>query len=107
MRCCRTGRKQFRPVSFVRSGFTRPFFTTRARRNTERPEIFRASHCTPCREKKCSAGFQPAKVLLAQKELSRLRCRRDAGATIFSHDPCLRGECKFGWGVSLCFGEEM
>jgi len=44
------------------------------------------------REKKCIAGFQPAKVVLAQKELSRLRCRRDAGATIFSHDLCLRGE---------------
>src|SRR5438093_12175490 len=43
-------------------------------------------------EKKCIAGFQPAKVVLTQKELSRLRCRRDAGATIFSHDPCLRGE---------------
>src|SRR5947199_6696630 len=39
-----------------------------------------------------SAGFQPAKVVLTQKELSRLRCRRDAGATIFSHNPCLRGE---------------
>src|SRR5216117_3301530 len=44
------------------------------------------------REKKCIAGFQPAKVVLTQKELSRLRCRRDAGATIFSHDPCLCGE---------------
>jgi len=30
--------------------------------------------------------------VLTQKELSRLRCRRDAGATIFSHDLCLRGE---------------
>src|SRR5436309_6415414 len=28
------------------------------------------------REKKCIAGFQPAKVVLTQKELSRLRCRR-------------------------------
>src|SRR5947199_10796845 len=44
------------------------------------------------REKKCIVGFQPAKFVLTQKELSRLRCRRDAGATIFSHDPCLRGE---------------
>src|SRR5207249_1113561 len=35
------------------------------------------------REKKCGAGFQPAKVLLTQKELSRLKCRRDSGATIF------------------------
>ena len=63
--------------------------------------------------KKCSAGFQPATVLTTQKELSRRACRRDAGATIFSHDhrdhggsrrrpagvlraspctPCLRGE---------------
>src|SRR5213080_1868617 len=48
------------------------------------------------REKKCIAGFQPAKVVLTQKELSRLRCRRDAGATIFSHDPCVRGEA-FRW----------
>src|SRR5256884_1685022 len=31
-------------------------------------------------------------VLLTQKELSRLTCRRDAGATILSHDPRLRGE---------------
>src|SRR5437762_1040 len=46
------------------------------------------------REKKCIAGFQPAKVVLTQKELSRLRCRRDAGATIFSHDLCLRGETR-------------
>src|SRR5213080_5625287 len=44
------------------------------------------------REKKCIAGFQPAKVVLTQKELSRLRCRRDAGATIFFHNLCLRGE---------------
>src|SRR5437667_8356475 len=44
------------------------------------------------REKKCIAGFQSAKVVLTQKELSRLRCRRDAGATIFSHDLRLRGE---------------
>src|SRR5437762_8700315 len=49
--------------------------------------------CALCgREKKCIAGFQPAKVVLTQKELSRLRCRRDAGATTFSHDLCLRGE---------------
>src|SRR5436309_13549896 len=58
----------------------------------------RNSTGSPCirvlhgREKKCIAGFQPAKVVLTQKELSRLRWRRDAGATIFSHDPCLRGE---------------
>src|SRR5437667_4710424 len=31
-------------------------------------------------------------VLLTQRELSRLTCRRDAGATILSHDLCLRGE---------------
>jgi len=31
-------------------------------------------------------------VLLTQKELSRLTCRRDAGATILSHDPRLCGE---------------
>src|SRR5437773_672704 len=50
------------------------------------------------REKKCIAGFQPAKVVLTQKELSRLRCRRDAGATIFSHDLRLCGEILFGCG---------
>src|SRR5881398_1400194 len=32
-------------------------------------------------------------VLLTQKELPRLTCRRDAGATILSHDLRLRGEC--------------
>src|SRR5204862_7819719 len=36
-------------------------------------------------------------VLLTQKGLSRLTCRRDAGATILSHDPCLCGEV-FGCG---------
>src|SRR5207249_3740001 len=51
------------------------------------------------REKKCIAGFQPAKVVLTQKELSRLRCRRDAGATIFSHDQRLCGEV-FGCGLA-------
>jgi len=56
-------------------------------RATETP----GKSCFCGREKKCSAGFQPAKVLLTQKELSRLRCRRDAGATIFSHDLWLRG----------------
>ncbi len=59
------------------------------------------------REKKCIAGFQPAKVVLTQKELSRLRCRRDAGATIFSHDQRLRGEILWlrllGWrSVAPC-----
>jgi len=39
---------------------------------------------------KCSAGFQQAKVLLKRKELSRLTCRRDAGATIFSEIMRLR-----------------
>src|SRR6266487_1221129 len=33
-------------------------------------------------------------VLLTQKELSRLTCRRDAGATILSHDRRLRGEIR-------------
>src|SRR2546430_17575503 len=61
----------------------------------------RNSTGSPCirvlrgREKKCIAGFQPAKVVLTQKELSRLRCRRDAGATIFSHDLRLCGETLF------------
>src|SRR6266487_5962566 len=62
--------------------------------------------CALCgREKKCIAGFQPAKVVLTQKELSRLRCRRDAGATIFSHDLCLSGEIWFGsgWAQALFF----
>src|SRR5213592_2844207 len=51
-------------------------------------------------EKKCSVGFQPAKVLLTQKELSRLTCRRHAGATIFSHDQRLCGESPFGCGYA-------
>src|SRR6266487_1532406 len=38
-------------------------------------------------------------VLLTQKELSRLTCRRDAGATILSHDLRLCGEC---FGLRLC-----
>src|SRR5207247_3269692 len=62
--------------------------------------------CALCgREKKCIAGFQPAKVVLTQKELSRLRCRRDAGATIFSHDLRLCGEIWFGcgWAQALFF----
>src|SRR5213592_91805 len=54
------------------------------------------------REKKCIAGFQPAKVVLTQKELSRLRCRRDAGATIFSHDQRLRGEIVLVAAMPLC-----
>src|SRR5436853_2006089 len=73
----------------------------------------RNSTGSPCirvlsgREKKCIAGFQPAKVVLTQKELSRLRCRRDAGATIFSHDQRLRGEILWlrllGWrSVAPC-----
>src|SRR5207245_6481791 len=41
-------------------------------------------------------------VLLTQKELSRLTCRRDAGATILSHD-LLCGEISFGCGwVFIC-----
>jgi len=52
------------------------------------------------REKKCIAGLQPAKVGLTEKELSRLRCRRDAGATIFSHDLRLCGEVRSS-GFSL------
>src|SRR2546430_652277 len=39
-------------------------------------------------------------VLLTQKELSRLTCRRDAGATILSHDPRLCGEIAFGHGYA-------
>src|SRR5947209_10581667 len=39
-------------------------------------------------------------VLLTQKELSRLTCRRDAGATILSHDPRLCGEVRSS-GFSL------
>ena len=52
------------------------------------------------REKKCIAGFQSAKVVLTQKELSGLRCRRDSGATIFSHVPCLRGDIPVGGQIS-------
>src|SRR6266566_2574456 len=39
-------------------------------------------------------------VLLTQKELSRLTCRRDAGATILSHDLRLCGEILgCGWAA--------
>src|SRR5437016_3791159 len=63
--------------------------------------ICQISLCGLCgREKKCIVGFQSAKVVLTQKELSRLRCRRDAGATIFSHDLCLCDEIFIG-GFSL------
>ena len=60
----------------------------------------RDTETSPClcgREKKCIAGFQPAKVVLTQKELSRLRCWRDAGATIFSHDLWLCGQIEVWW----------
>src|SRR5438552_18802549 len=50
-------------------------------------------------------------VLLTQKELSRLTCRRDAGATILSHDLPLRGGlvrlrsgCVEGLGFPLLAG---
>jgi len=40
---------------------------------------------------------------LTQRELSRLTCRRDAGATIFFTDQRLRGEIGFGCGwTALC-----
>src|SRR5437899_8185913 len=42
-------------------------------------------------------------VLLTQKELSRLTCRRDAGATILSHDRRLRGEIFGVWPRSSAF----
>src|SRR5207247_5215284 len=42
-------------------------------------------------------------VLLTQKELSRLTCRRDAGATILSHDPRLCGEI---FWLRLCGARE-
>src|SRR5438128_12152843 len=44
-------------------------------------------------------------VLLTQKELSRLTCRRDAGATILSHDQRLCGEAfgsRLGCSVFIC-----
>src|SRR6266487_5666747 len=74
--------------------------------------ICQISLCGLCgREKKCIAGFQPAKVVLTQKELSRLRCRRDAGATIFSHDLCLRGSVDnqdlLRSARSLCFARRI
>jgi len=71
---------------------SRPASSRSTRRGTENLMPLWNLRALLGREKKCIAGFQPAKVVLTQKELSRLRCRRDAGATIFSHDPCLRGE---------------
>ena len=63
-------------------------FSLRGHGETQRDQRF-SVHLTVLRgrEKKCSAGFQPARVLLTQKELSRLRCRRDAGATTFLSRP--------------------
>ncbi len=54
------------------------------------------------REKKCSVPRGGAKVLLTRKELSRPTCRRDAGATIFSHDQRLRGEIVLVATMPLC-----
>src|SRR5437762_11644936 len=41
-------------------------------------------------------------VLLTQKELSRLTCRRDAGATILSHDLRLCGEGFWVAAMPIC-----
>src|SRR5213080_759101 len=41
-------------------------------------------------------------VLLTQKELSRLTCRRDAGATILSHDLRLCGEGFLVAAMPIC-----
>src|SRR5438552_4428622 len=41
-------------------------------------------------------------VLLTQKELSRLTCRRDAGATILSHDLRLYGEGFWVAAMPIC-----
>src|SRR5881396_1992070 len=64
----------------------RPILSTNLELSASNPTLFSFTAAAIGREKKCIAGFQPAKVVLTQKELSRLRCRRDAGATIFSHD---------------------
>src|SRR5216117_509440 len=47
-------------------------------------------------------------VLLTQKELSRLTCRRDAGATILSHDLRLCGKILLaGLGCAVFFVVKM
>src|SRR5437762_11339772 len=50
------------------------------------------SACSAVVRKNVAPASSRQTVLLTQKELSRLTCRRVAGATILSHDLCLRGE---------------
>src|SRR5438876_5875019 len=57
-----------------------------------KPYSFSSSAASAVVRKNVAPASSRQTVLLTQKELSRLTCRRDAGATILSHDLCLRGE---------------
>src|SRR6266516_7531410 len=84
--------------------------TNRSRKSRQRTAIFHFSlvichfadaicHCSFAIYAVVRKNVAPASsrhtVLLTQKELSRLTCRRDAGATILSHDLRLCGETLF------------
>src|SRR5213593_2939710 len=58
------------------------------------------SACSAVVRKNVAPASSRQTVLLTQKELSRLTCRRDAGATILSHDLRLCGEVRSS-GFSL------
>src|SRR5439155_18587755 len=83
--------------------------TNRSQKSRQRTAIFHFSlvichfadaicHCSFAISAVVRKNVAPASsrhtVLLTQKELSRLTCRRDAGATIISHDLCLRVEIR-------------
>src|SRR5438046_4250319 len=61
------------------------------------------SACSAVVRKNVAPASSRQTVLLTQKELSRLTCRRDAGATILSHDRRLRGETFGVWPRSSAF----
>src|SRR5947199_10455354 len=63
------------------------------------------SACSAVVRKNVAPASSRQTVLLTQKELSRLTCRRDAGATILSHDQRLCGEAfglRLGCTVFIC-----
>src|SRR5213592_3501735 len=94
--------------------------TNRSRKSRQRTAIFHFSlvichfadaicHCSFAISAVVRKNVAPASsrqtVLLTQKELSRLTCRRDAGATILSHDQRLCGEAfgsRLGCTVFIC-----
>src|SRR5437762_7243507 len=59
---------------------------------SRRPPVSSVNLRVLCGRKNVAPASSRQTVLLTQKELSRLTCRRDAGSTILSHDLRLRGE---------------